>query len=44
MQRALIEVVTRDTADFRTVVLDAVYLSDGVSKSYQNGGELVLSL
>ena len=46
MQRALIEVVTRDTADFTTVRLDAVYMADGVSKSYQiqSGGELVLRL
>lgn len=39
MQRARIEVVTRDTSDFATVVLDAEYVSPGIVKDYQDGGD-----
>ena len=40
IQRALIEVITQDTSDFDTVVLDAQYVSQDydVTESYQDGG------
>ena len=40
MQRALIEVITQDTSDFNSVVLNAQYVSEDydVTQSYQDGG------
>ena len=34
------ELVTKDTSDFASVVLDAGYVSQNVRKDYQNGGNL----
>ena len=41
MQRARIEVVTQDTSDFGSVVLNAEYISldYDVTQSYQDGGD-----
>ncbi len=38
MQRASIEVVTKETSDFSTVVLNATYLAEDVVPNIQNGG------
>ena len=40
MQRARVELVTQDTRDFASVVLNAEYVLQGVSYDYQNGGKL----
>ena len=34
------EVATQNTADFNSIVLDATYVAAGVTKIYQNGGQL----
>ena len=38
MSRAEITLVTRDTSDFASVVLEATYLANGVMQNYQEGG------
>lgn len=35
----MIEVVTKDTSDFGSVVLEAPYTADGVTVTYQDGSE-----
>ena len=39
MQSARIQVITL-TSDFAAVQLDATYLASGVTKSFENGGNL----
>ena len=40
IQQARIEVITQDTNDFTTVVLNAEYVSQNARAMYQNGGNL----
>lgn len=38
------ELVTKRTTDFTSVVLDAEYVFQNVRKDYQNGGNLIVSI
>lgn len=37
------ELVTKGTSDFASVVLDAEYVSQNVREDYQNGGNLIVA-
>ena len=40
----MIEIVTRDTSDFESVVLSTLYLAEGVIPNYLDGGIVIITM